>query len=264
MPQKNEQHPLLEYLLLILFSIFAAAILVTANAPILGIAFVLFLAPLIVIWQRVDMRTRLLMPISLIAVSATIVIQSYAYRQGLWYEITPSQLMMFGTGPIESYIFATLLIMYLVVMYEYFFDDHASSFGRSFEKAMQIGVLSVLIAIAFGYVFLSAATVVENGFMILIGFLSFALVAMTSVRYQLLQKNIFRKAFLFTTAMLPISLIAEFVLLSNNIRFYAHFNDYVYVFNFLGHPLPLEEIFLLVLLPMWVVILYELCFDDGR
>ncbi len=264
MAQKNSSYMLLEYFLLVLFSVFSAVILLSAQAPILGVAAVLFLAPLIVMWQKIDLRSRLLIPISMIAVSATVVIQSFAYRQGLWYEITPSHIMMFGAGPLESYVFASLLILYMVVMYEYFFDDSAARISRGFEKALQIGVLSLLLAISFGYIFFSAATVTQNGFAVLVGFLAFMLVALSSVRYQLLRRSIFRKAFFFSIAMLPVSLIAELVLLGNNIRFYANLNDYVHVFSFFGHPLPLEELFLLILLPMWIVVIYELCIDDGR
>jgi len=264
MEQKTSQYVVLEYFLLVLFSAFSAVILLISNAPILGVAAVLFLAPLIIMWQKIDLRTRLLVPVSMIAVSATIVIQSFAYRQGLWYEITPSHIMMFGAGPLESYVFASLLILYMVVMYEYFFDDGAARISRGFQKALQIGVLSLLLAISFGYIFFSAATVTQNGFAVLVGFLVLMLVSLSSVRYQLLRPSIFRKAFFFSIAMLPISLIAELILLANNIRFYANFNDYVHILSFFGYPLPLEEVFLLVLLPMWIVVIYELCIDDGR
>lgn len=255
---------LLEYFLLVLFSAFSALILIVSNAPILGVAVVLFLAPLIIMWQRIDMRTRLLVPLSMLALSATVVMQSFAYRQGLWYEITPTNIMMFGTGPLESYVFACFLIVYFIVMYEYFFDDSYSRATRGFQKAMQVGVLGSLLAVSFGYVLISSPAIVNNGFAILVGFLSFSLVALASVRYQLLNKTIFRKAFFFAVAMLPISLLSEFVLLNNNIRIYAHANDYLHSFTFFGHILPLEEVFLLLLLPMWIVVLYELCIDDGK
>lgn len=260
----QSDNTLLEYFLLLLFSVFTATILISAQAPMLGIAVVLFLAPLIIMWQKIDMRTRLLVPFSMLAVSATVIIQSFAYRQGIWQEVTPTNTTMFGAGPLESYLFACLLVVYLLVMYEYFFDDSFSRATRGFAKAMQIGVLSVLLAISFGYVVVSANSVIQNSFAILVGFLTLALVALASIRYQLLSRRVFRKAFLFAIAMLPISLIAELTLLSNQIRLYNDTANYLYTFDFFGHTLPLEEIFLLILLPMWLVVIYELCIDDGR
>lgn len=246
-----------------LYTAFAAVILIVTKAPMLGVAFVLFLAPVLIIWQRVDIRTRLLIPISFVALAATVVLQAFAYKQGLWYELAPSGYMFLGAGPIESYVFACLLFVYLVVMYEYFFDNQANR-TRTTQKAIQIATLSVLLAITFGYVFLSSATIVQNGFAILVGFLALALAAAGTIRQRLLHSNVIRKALLFTLSVLPVGLMAEFVLLSSNIRIYANLNDYLLTFQFFGYQFPLEAVFLILLLPMWIVVIYELCFDDGR
>jgi hypothetical protein len=255
----------LEYILLIIYTIFVSIILISTNAPVLGVAVVMFLAPLLIIWQRVDMRSRLLAPLSLIAIAATVVIQSFAYRYDLWKETTPTDILMFGTGPLEVYVFACLLILYFVVMYEYMFDDHKNSLQRGFGKAMQVGVLSMLLAVSFGYVITKSTVLIENAFFILIGFLSFGLVALGSVRYQLLDRTIFRKSFLFASAMLPVSLMVELVLLSNGIRVYdVSSSMFLYTIEFFSFRVPLEEVALLLLLPMWIVVVYELCVDDGR
>jgi hypothetical protein len=264
MTQQATSLRFLEYILLIAYTIFASIILIVTNAPVLGVAVVLFLAPLLVIWQRVDMRSRLLAPLSLIAIAATVVIQSFAYRHGLWSETTPTDILMFGTGPLEVYVFACLLILYFVVMYEYFFDDHKNSLQRGFGKAMQIGVLSMLLAVSFGYVITKSDVLIQNAFVILVGFLGIGLVALGSVRYQLLDTTIFKKTFLFASGMLPMSLIAELVLLSNGIRVYDTSTSSLYTIEFFSFLVPLEEIALLLLLPMWIVVIYELCIDDGR
>lgn len=257
------EHPALEYFLLLLYFVFSAVILIMTQAPLLGVALVLFLAPMMVVWQQLHLKTRLLMPLSVIAIAVTVVLQVFAYSQGIWYEITPTNIWVFGAGPLESYIFAAILIMYFTVMYEYFFDDKTNR-GTSLTKAFQIALLSVVLAVAFGYVFLTADVIVQHGFAILVGFLAFGLIALGSIRQQLLDRSVLRKAVLFSCAMLPIGLIAELVLLSNNIRIYAHLNEYVATLSYFGYTLPIEEIFLLLLLPMWIVIIYELCFDDGR
>lgn len=258
-----EKNPILEYLLLVLYSVFVAVILITTNTPILGVGFVLFLAPIIVFWQRVDMRSRLLIPIGIVAIAVTVIVQTFAYSQGLWTEYTPSDFLMFSFGPIESYIFACLLIVYFVVVYEYFFDNQTNH-GRTIQKAIEVTALSVLLAVAFGYVFLSAEVIVQNGFAILVGFFALGLAAIASIRQELLHRDVIRKAMLFSFSMLPIGLVAEAVLLSNNIRIYTNINEYIHTFDFFGYALPLEEVFLILLLPMWIVIIYELCFDDGR
>jgi len=262
-PTINREHSILEYFLLLLYLIFSAVTLIATKAPLLGVAMVLFLAPMLVVWQRLDLKTRLLVPLSVIAVAVTVVFQAFAYSQGIWYEVTPTNIWVFGAGPLESYVFAALLIIYFAVLYEYFFDDKTNR-GTSLTKAIHIASISVLLAIAFGYVFLTSAVIVEHGFAVLVGFLAFGLVALGSIRQQLLDRRVLQKATLFSVAMLPIGLIAELVLLSNNIRIYAHLNEYVATIQYFGHVLPIEEIFLLLLLPMWIVVVYELCFDDGR
>lgn len=260
---KVSSHPLLDYFLLVLYSVFSAVILIVGDSPMVAVTLVLFGAPLLLMWQKVDLKTRFLIPVSFMAIAGTGLVQFFAYKQGIWYEIAPSATNLFGTGPIESYLFYCVMIFYLIITYEYFFDD-AKARLRTNAVARQIALIGILLGVSFAYVLLFADVVARNGFAILIGFLFLSLVALFSIRRQLLSETVVKKSVLFSISVLPIALISEFVLLSNNIRFFANGNEYIHMLNFWNYQVPAEELALLILLPMWLVVIYELCFDDGR
>jgi len=246
-----------------LYVMVSGLILVLATAPMVAVAAVLFLGPLVFLWQRVDLRTRLIPLVAFLAVLATAVVQLYAYAHGLWYEIAPSNVQVFGAGPIESYIFSVTFILYMIVMYEYFFDDKTSRV-RTVYVARIIGLLGIMLAISLGYVYFFAVTVIENAFAVLVAVIGLTLAVMIGWRNFKMRSRILLRAAAFSWAILPVALVCELILLANGIRFFANQQDYIYSIYFFGYLLPLEEIILLLLLPMWVVVVYELLFDDGE
>ncbi|WP_204387482.1 hypothetical protein, partial [Bifidobacterium pullorum] len=57
----------------------------------------------------------------------TALVQLYAYKSGLWYELSPLALPVFGGAPLETYVFSVMHILYLILLYEYFCDDGSSA-----------------------------------------------------------------------------------------------------------------------------------------
>lgn len=252
---------LLEYLLLLLYVLASGVILILAKAPMLAVAAVLFLGPLLVLWQRVYLRSRLIPLMALCITLLTAIVQIYAYVHGLWYELAPSNTQIFGAGPLESYVFSTIFVLYCIVLYEYFFDDKSIRV-KTIYVARIVGVLGALLAVSLGYVYFFAATVITNAYAVLIAAILLSLVAMIGWRGHSLRMKVLGRATAFSLAILPVSLVSELVMLSNDVRFFANAQDYLFSIQYFGYLLPAEEIFLLVLLPIWIVVLYEVLFDD--
>lgn len=253
---------LLQYLLLVVYVLLSSVILIVASAPMLAVAAVLFLGPLVVLWQKVHLRTRLIPLIAICVTLLTAIVQIYAYVHGIWYELAPSNTSVFGSGPLESYVFSSVFVLYCIVLYEYFFDDKNGRVKTNYV-AQIVGVLGILLAISLGYVYFFAATVIENAYAVLVAAILLSLVAIVGWREHDVRLKIFARALTFSLTILPISLVTELVMLTNNVRFFANTQDYIFSFQYFGYLLPLEEIFLLILLPVWIVVLYEVIFDDG-
>jgi len=253
----------LQFLGLLLYTIVSAVVLLASHASYLTCAIVLLLAPMIVLWQQLDLRSRLIPIVGLFAVGLTIIVQLYAYVHGLWYELTPTGIWLLSLVPLESLLFGSLLIMYYVLVYEYFFDDQVGRVKTTYIAQM-MAVVMVLMSVMVGYVFISPEPLFPKPYLYLVGVLLGMLVLTIGVRQSITRLRIMKRGALFSLAIFPLSFIGEMVLIVNDGRFFANVPEYVYVFSLFGHSIPLEEFLSLLLFPWWIVVVYELILDDGK
>jgi len=254
---------IVQFLGLLLYTIVSAVVLLVAQASYLVSAIVLLLAPTIIIWQQLDLRTRLIPIAGLLAVVITIVVQLYAYVHGLWYEVTPSDIWLLSLVPLESLLFGSLLILYYVLLYEYFFDDQIGRVKTTYVAQM-IGLVMSLLAVMIGYVLIAPEPLFSKPYLYLVGVLLGMLVLIVGVKHSATRVKIMKRGLFFSLAIFPLSFIGEMVLLINNGRFFANLPEYAYVFSVFGYAVPLEEFLGLLLFPWWIVVVYELLLDDGK
>jgi hypothetical protein len=254
---------LMHFLALMLYTLLTAAILLITHASYTVTALVLIVAPMFILWQQIDLRTRLLPVISVIAIGITLTVQLYAYIHGLWYEMTVSDVWVLSLVPLESLLFGTLLILYYVVLYEYFFDDQKGRLRTTYIARMLAVVMGVT-ALMVGYVFISPEPLFTKPYLYLVGILLGMLVLIIGIRRSTVRVKIMLRGLYFSLAIFPLSFIGELVLIANDGRFFAHLTEYAYVFTVFGQAIPLEEFLNLLLFPWWIVVMYELLLDDGR
>lgn len=251
-------------LLLGLYTLISGSILVYLKADILWVVGVLSLVPTLVFWRLEKLQRRLL-PIVLFAAGGLIVLfEAIAYTNGVWYELSPNELRIFGLFPVEVLIAAFTHLLYYIVVYEYFFDDKKTSLQNKPRVLKNILLaISILIALGLSYIYLFSSLIISYafGFLLLVGFTLF-FVGVGFVRRGWWRVVI--KTALFATAIYPISLIYEYVALSNNLRFFANINEYIYSFTVLDQPLPVEELLFIWLVPFWLITIYELYLDDRK
>ena len=94
--------------------------------------------------------------------------------------------------------------------------------------------------------------------------MSCALAVLIALRQNVPHIMLMWRALRFALLLLPISLVYECVMIVNGIRFFANDHSYMYVFHLPGLSVPVEEIFLIILIPFGVAMLYELYFDDSK
>ena len=246
-----------------LYTLCTALILVWAQASFLIITALLFGAPLFVLWNRLRLTSHLIPLLTTFTLLVTAIIQIYAYKSGLWYELSPLSLPVFGGAPLETYIFSVVHILYLILLYEYFFDDGVSA-KRTKIHARGLGLIGGGYALVLGVVYINPIILVTYPFAFLLAFISSLFALMILVQKNIPSLALFKKAGLFALATLPLSLVYEWVLIENGVRLFANVNEYIWYFEWNRNVIPVEELLLLLLIPFGLVMLYEMFIDDSK
>ena len=224
----------------------------------------LSMVPVSILWYQEKLASRLVPIIIAAAIVLTTFLEVVAYINGLWYELSPFSLRVFGLFPLESFVAAFVHILFFIVVYEYFFDDRKTT-GRvhpdhaPFLLAGAGGLLSV--ALAYVYVFSGVFFSYPFALLILLLFVLFVVaIAMTRTDWR----QLCLKTLMFAVSILPFSLVYEYIALANDLRFFANTQEYLYTLNFFGQMVPLEEIVFILIVPFWLATTYELYLDDGK
>lgn len=246
-----------------IYTLCTALILVWADASFLIVTSLLFGAPIFALWNRLQLKSHLVPLVATFTLLTTAIVQIYAYKSGLWFELSPLSLSVFGGAPLETYVFSVLHILYLILLYEYFFDDGTST-KQTKISARGLGMLGVVYAIILGIIYTDSTILVSYPFAFLLAFMSSLFAVMILVRQSMPSLALFKKAGLFALATFPLSLIYEWILLENGIRLFANVNEYIAYFEWNYHVVPIEQFLLLLIVPFGLVMLYEMFIDDAR
>ncbi|MEZ4200386.1 MAG: hypothetical protein R3B69_02220 [Candidatus Paceibacterota bacterium] len=247
-----------------IYSALVGSLLVFYDASVLVVAFFLLLLPLVLLWRVEHLKTRIIPIIGVSALTITLLLEVIAYHNGLWYELAPWHIRVFGLVPLEALIAGFFQVLFVVVAYEFWFDDGKSSQKKTYAQSrIVLGIGGILVAVAFAYIHVFSGVFFSYPFAVLIavGFIIFAI--LLALTHQL-PLRVLQKSALFATAILPAFLILEYVMLENELRFFANSHEYLYNVPFFGLALPLEEVLLTWLMPFWIAVLYELYLDDRQ
>jgi hypothetical protein len=236
---------------------------VWADASFLVITALLFGAPIFVLWNRLHLKSHLVPLLATFTLLGAALLQLYAYKSGLWYELSPWALPVFGGAPLETYLFSIFHIIYFILLYEYFFDDGQSA-KRSKLSARGLGMTGVVYAVLAGIIYIHPTVFVTYPFAFMLAFMSSLFALLILVRKSIPEVALFKKAGLFALATFPLSLIYEWILIENNIRLFANTNEYLWYFEWNRQVVPVEELLLLLIIPFGLVMLYEMFLDDAR
>lgn len=249
---------------LTVYTALAALLLVHFEASILWAMLFLSLLPVVLFWYLEKLHTQYIVWLLLITLSVTTFFEVFAYINNLWSELSPFAVRVFGLFPLEVFLISFIHTLYLIVVYEYFFDDKKSSLQKVLPHTNYLlaGILS-LLALAVSYIYLFPGLVFDQPFLALLVLGAFIFtVAIAIFRNTWIQ--VWRKVLFFSLAIFPTSLIYEYVALNNGFRLFNDSNEFIYQLHFFGQLLPLEELVFIFIVPFWVAMVYELYFDDGK
>lgn len=247
---------------LIGYTLLVGGLLVWFEATAPYVIFTLSVLPMLVFWWYERLTLRFVPWIALIAGVGVVAVQLWAYVNGIWYETSVSEVRFLDLFPLESLITGFVHFLYVIVLYEYFFDDSENHTIPHHIAGVVAGVTALMVsAVAYIYIFSAAVFSYAFGWLIL---LLLTTIGVLLIALHSSWRTVLRKAGLFVGLFAPLFLFYEWVALSNNLRFFANANEYIFSITIFNQLIPVEEVLFIMLVPVVMIALYELCFDDAR
>ena len=199
-----------------------------------------------------------------LAACTTILFESIAHVSGAWYSVGEGVFRLFGLIPLESFLLTFVQFVYLVLLHEFFVDDkrlHSVRFDR--RRSRLFWLLTSLLIIGLFQATVFAEFFLSYAFMgMIIGLvLTLAIAAVSSHRAS---KKVFEKALLTVVLSIPIFILYEVLALQNVYTVFANTNEYLLSFTVWGSVVPVEKLVQLIIMPLFLVVIYELYFDDAK
>ncbi len=254
---------------LLIFSAFvyfslATFALVLFDAGLLVTSLVFFGIPAYALARFSAAPGEVLIAVSVFAAGMAILLEGIAHIYGVWYTLGVDELRIFNLIPLEVIVTSILQTLFLVLLYELMFDDGEYSTDKSHTRFISFGVFLVGASLL---VWLSQYVLdgyyLSYSYIWIVGILGASSLATLSVT-RVLSLRFFDRFVAytcFTSVPLFLSLI---VALQNTQKIFAFANEYLYSFSVFGEMVPLEEVALVLVMPLFVATIYELYLDDRR
>lgn len=193
-----------------------------------------------------------------------ILLEGIAHIYGIWYTLGVDELRLFGLIPVEVLVTSVVQTLFLALLYELIFDDGEYSTSSATSRFIAFGVftLSVVLLIAI-HQYLLHGIFFTHSYIWILGILCAASIATLAVTRSLTLRFFDRLSAFTLVACVPL-LIGLCVAVLNTQKVFAYAHDYVYTFTFFGSMVPIEEVLLTLVMPLFVATFYELYLDDGK
>jgi hypothetical protein len=246
------------YYALVLYALFSF------NAGLLVTSLLLFGLPAYLLARYSAAPTQVLIAVMTFGAGIAILLEGIAHIYGIWYTLGVDELRLFGLIPLEVIFAIILQTLFMVLVYEFIFDDgeYKVSSARIRFSAFGVFSISVFLFIAIHQYLLNGIFFTHSYIWIIGAFVAATLGALTVQRT--LSFQFFKRLCAFTSiAGVPL-LMGMFLSVTNAHKLFTYTHDYLYTYTFFGHTLPVEEILLTLTLPFFVATFYELYLDDGK
>lgn len=257
------KNKIVTYLGLLFYLTITATVSVLFNIDLWAVIALLFLLPGVWLLKKLKPSISFLLVMLISALAITFLFESIAYSSGLWYELSIFDKRIFGVFPYEI-VFWTLTMQLLIIgIHEYFTDDR--TFGRPHYSIKNLWLLIFMLGLAnIGIVFsiLMNRVVISLAMWWLLSGAILTLIGAMILSHSTSLK-IFKKALLTTGLAIPVILIHEMVSLFNFHWVFANPAQYLATINIVGEMFPLERFLFLLVIPFWLIIIYECYLDDG-
>jgi hypothetical protein len=234
------------------------------DVGLLGTSLVLFGLPSYLLARYSAISSPLFLVIVLFASGMAILLESLAHLYGIWYVLGVEEIKLFGLVPIEVLISSIVQIIFLVLLYEFIFDDGdytvTDIHQRLISFCLFFGAAFLLVVL---HVYVVGGVYTAYSYIWIVGVLAVSALAMLAT-HKALTLRFFDRLSIFTlycAIPLGFGLLLSVV---NIHKVFAYKEVYLYSFSLFGNAVPLEEILLILTLPLFVATVYEIYLDDAK
>lgn len=193
-----------------------------------------------------------------------ILFEGIAHIYGIWYTIGVEEFRLFGLIPLEVIVTSTVQTLFLALLYELIFDDGQYSVSTARSRFISFGVFGIgaLLLVAL-HEYVLKGVFFTHSYLWMLGILVASSLSILSV-HKLLTLRFFDRLLAFSLFSYIPLLISLFLAVSNTHKVFAYTQDYLFTFTIFGNNVPIEELLLVAVLPLFVATMYELYLDDGK
>lgn len=238
--------------------------LYTFEAGLILTSLVLFGLPTYILARYSAAPYAVLISVITLGAGIAILLEGVAHIYGIWYTIGVDELRLFGLIPMEVFLCSILQTLFLALLYELIFDDGVYTTSKSADRFTAFGIFSLCVLSLIGiHQYLLNGIFFTHSYLWILGVLVASSLATLAV-HKALSLRFFDRLAAFCVVAAPPLFIGAILSVTNTHKVFAHVNDYLYTFTIGGDILPLEEIFLILVMPIFVATFYELYLDDGK
>lgn len=248
----------------IVYFVLSTCALIVFDAGLIFTTAVLFGIPAYILARFSAAPAAVLVVVATFGAGISIVLEGIAHTYGIWYTIGVEELRLFGLIPIEVIGTSVVQTLFLVLLYELMFDDGEYTEDTASTRFISFGVFFVgaltLLAL---HQYLLKGIFFAHSYVWILGILVASILSSLAVTHSLTLRFFDRLcAFVcFTSVPLLCGLLVSLV---NTQKVFAYSHDYLYTFTVFGNMVPIEELLLVIVLPLFVATVYELYLDDGK
>jgi hypothetical protein len=248
----------------IVYYALAAYGLYTFEAGLILTSLVLFGLPTYILARYSAAPYAILIAVITLGAGIAVLLEGIAHIYGIWYTIGVDELRLFGLIPVEVFLCSILQTLFLALLYELIFDDGEYTASKSADRFTAFGIFALCVLLLIGiHQYLLQGIFFTHSYLWILGILVASSLATLAVHKALSLRFFDRLAAFCAVAALPL-LIGAVLSVTNTHKVFAHVQDYLYAFTIKGSLLPLEELLLVLVMPIFVATFYELYLDDGK
>lgn len=245
------------------YALLMAIPLVAYDVSLLVAVVLLLAGPVLFFFYQEKFSCTHVFLLSLFAIIVSFLWESVSYTNGVWYHLSSFDVRILGLFPPEIVVRNIAIVLFVVMAYEYFFDDKKTIAPSWNQKNVYLFVFNaVLVAAAIVSLFFLTRLYVPFTFVLLL----LSLIVSVAVSSLIVHKHtlhVFKKALFSSLALFPFFVLLEAIAALNVYWVFANTGEYLYSFDIGSSVLPIEQFLLLLIVPFWIVSVYEFYLDDG-
>ena len=232
------------------------------NAGLLVTALVYYGLPALVLAQFTLAPTAVLLSVAFLGGGLSLLLQGVAHIYGLWYVPGVDTLRLFGLVPLEQVAATVLESIFLVLLYEVFFDDGQYTVRSAWHRMVFFVFFFVAVLVLLGlHQFILGGVFVNYSFVWVVGILVASVLGLLAMHRSLSIRFFDRITDFAVVAAIPLGL-ALFVGIHSVSIVFGQNPQYLATVWYFGETVPIEMLALLFVVPFFIGTVYEVYLDD--